>query len=165
VSTQIRHSGPTPVLTRSRPRLVAPSGLDLLSKATVTSVTSTTATPRVTITGATPPATIYYVIGPTAGWAPPTGAEVVAGQLSGGGAATSDGSEASPVVTTDPFTFASPATGLTASTNYTIAFVWYDATTYSNVAVSDSFATSPAGGATFSRWYYDMLIGQQMIGA
>jgi hypothetical protein len=144
--------GGKPADIRSHPRLSAPAGLDLLSKPTVTGVTATTATPRVTITGPTPAATIYYVIGPTSGWAPPTAAEVVAGHLSGGGAATASGSEASPIVTTDPFTFASAASGLTASTNYTIAFVWYDGSSgYSNVAISDSFATSAAGTAIYFR--------------
>jgi hypothetical protein len=151
VSGQPRYSGPKPTLTRSRPRFVAPAGLDLLSKATVSSITATTAVPNVTLTGPTPAATIYYVIGTTSGWAPPTGAQVVAGLLAAGGAATASGSQAAPLVTTDPITFSSAATGLTASTNYTIAFVWYDGSTYSNVAVSASFATSAAGSVIYFR--------------
>lgn len=94
--------------------------------------------------GAAPPPRIYFVIGPDAGWSDPTGAEVVAGQLSGGGAATAFDDEESPLVTTAPFTFTSPATGLTAGTAYRIAFVWFDGTDYSNVAVGSFSTTSGA---------------------
>ena len=69
---------------------------------------------------------IYYVIGPNAGWSTPSAAEVMAGQLSGGSPATASGSELSPTITTDPFTFAADATGLTAGTDYRVAYVWSD---------------------------------------
>ena len=70
---------------------------------------------------------IYYVIGPNSGWSTPTAAEVMAGQLSGGSPATASGSELSPTITTDPFTFAADATGLTAGEDYRVAYVWSDA--------------------------------------
>lgn len=83
-------------------------------------------------------AQLTYVIGPAAGWTNPSAAEVKAGQIAGGGAATADGSEAAPS-TDQTFTFASPATGLTNGTAYKIAFVWSDGTDDSNVAVSGDF--------------------------
>jgi hypothetical protein len=70
--------------------------------------------------------TIYYVIGPDAGWVNPTAAEIMAGQLAGGAPATSSGSEVSPSVTAAPFTFSADATGLSASTAYRVAYVWSD---------------------------------------
>jgi hypothetical protein len=91
---------------------------------------------------------LYYVIGPSAGWSDPSASEIKAGQLSGGGAATADGYETAPTVTTAPFTFGAAATGLTPSTNYKIAFVWSDGTNDSNVAVSGDFTTDADGHAT-----------------
>lgn len=70
---------------------------------------------------------LYYVIGPNSGWVTPTPAEIMAGQLSGGSPATASGSELSPTITTDPFTFAADATGLTAGEDYRVAYVWSDA--------------------------------------
>ena len=87
-------------------------------------------------------ARIYYVIGPNAGWLDPSAAQIKAGLLGGGGGATAAGSEVSPVVTTNPFTFAAAATGLSAGTQYKIAFVWSDSTADSNVAVSSMFLTT-----------------------
>lgn len=87
-------------------------------------------------------ARIYYVIGPNAGWSDPSAAQIKAGQLGGGGGATAAGSEVSPVVTTNPFTFSAAATGLSSGTQYKIAFVWSDSTTDSNVAVSSTFQTT-----------------------
>ena len=95
--------------------------------------------------GTSVPPRIYWVIGPSAGWTDPSGAEVVAGTLAGGAGPTDFGDEVSPTVTTSPFTFTSDATGLTASTAYKIAFVWFNGANYSNVAVG-SFTTSASGG-------------------
>ena len=69
---------------------------------------------------------IYYVIGPNAGWATPTDAEVRAGKLAGGATPTAAGSEVSPTVTTAPFTLSADATGLLAGTDYRVAYVWSD---------------------------------------
>jgi hypothetical protein len=82
---------------------------------------------------------LYYVIGPSSGWADPTAAEIKLGQLSGGGAATAAGNVAAPTSSTT-YDFAA-ATGLTAGTSYRVAFVWSDSTSDSNVNVSDAFAT------------------------
>lgn len=91
-----------------------------------------------------PPAPrLYYVIGPTSGWTDPTPAEVKAGTLAGGAAATASGSESGPL-TSQTVTFIQAATGLTSATNYNIALVQYNDTTYSNVAVG-SFATTGGG--------------------
>jgi hypothetical protein len=87
---------------------------------------------------------LYYVIGASAGWTDPTAAEIKAGQLSGGGAATESGNEDSPTSSTT-YDFLADATGLTASTAYKIAFVWSDGTNDSNVDVG-SFTTGSAGG-------------------
>jgi hypothetical protein len=90
---------------------------------------------------------LYYVIGPSSGWSDPTEAEIKAGQLSGGGAATASGNEAAPT-TSQTFDFTSDATGLTGGTSYKIAFVWSDGTNDSNVAVSDAFVDGGAGTHT-----------------
>jgi hypothetical protein len=95
-------------------------------------------------------ATLYYVIGPSAGWTNPTAANVIAGQLAGGGAATAKGYEPAPLVTTSPFTFANTATGLTAGTVYKVALVWSDGIGVSNVEVSADFTTT-SGDVQFRR--------------
>jgi len=87
-------------------------------------------------------AQIYFVIGPTAGWATPTPTEIKAGQLSGGGGATKSGNETSPV-TSQTYTFSAAVIGLTSATGYTIAFVWSDGSNNSNVA-EGSFTTQTA---------------------
>lgn len=89
-------------------------------------------------------ALIHYVIGAAAGWSAPTAAEVVAGTLAGGAGAAAFGSETSPSVTTDPFTFTTSATGLSGSTAYRIAFAWTDGSEFSNVVVSSEFTTLEA---------------------
>lgn len=86
-------------------------------------------------------ATLYYVIGPSSGWSDPTAANVKAGQLAGGGAATASGNETAPT-TDQTFTFTTPASGLTADTAYKIAFVWSDGSSDSTVEVGGPFYTS-----------------------
>ena len=93
--------------------------------------------------------TTYYVVGPSSGWSDPTATEIKAGQLSGGGAATASGSEAS-LGSSGTHTFASPASGLSANTLYKTAYVVSDGTTNSSVAVSaawQSVTIAPANGA------------------
>lgn len=89
----------------------------------------------------TPTPKLYYVIYPAAE-SDPSAAQIKAGQKSNGSAAVAAGNEDAPA-TSQTYTFASPATGLTASTNYKIAFVWSDSVDDSNVAVG-SFATASA---------------------
>lgn len=89
-------------------------------------------------------ASLYYVVGPSSGWSDPSAAEVKAGQLAGGGAATASGSEASPE-TSQTFTFAAAATGLTPATAYRVAIVWSNGGSNSNVAVSGEWSTTSAG--------------------
>ena len=96
--------------------------------------------------GASSAGTLYAVIGPNAGWTDPTAAEIKAGQLSGGGAATWAGSTTAPTVTTAPFDWPSDATGLSASTSYRIAFIWSDGSSDSNIAVGTF--TSSTGTVT-----------------
>ena len=86
---------------------------------------------------------LYWVIGLDTGWVTPTDAQIVAGT-----GYTAAGSENAPFVTTAPFTFAADATGLAAATDYRIAFVWFDGTTYSLVEQSAAFTTSAAAGGT-----------------
>ncbi|MBP8102113.1 MAG: hypothetical protein KAY54_09535, partial [Burkholderiaceae bacterium] len=69
--------------------------------------------------------TLYIVIGPSSGWTDPTTAEIAAGQLSGGGAATWDNGGAA---WTGSGQFAD-ATGLAASTSYKAAACVYDSGT------------------------------------
>jgi hypothetical protein len=97
--------------------------------------------------GVTP--TLYYVIGPSSGWSDPSVAEIKAGQLAGGGAATAAGDEDAPTGSTT-YDFA-PATGLTAGTAYRVAFVWSDGTNDSNVAVSSPFSTTATFLAAWAR--------------
>ena len=86
---------------------------------------------------------LYWVIGEDGTWpGTPTPTEVKAGQLSGGGAAVDSGSETSPTITTDPFDFATDATGLTAATDYRIAYVWSDGVDNSTVVVSGVLTTA-----------------------
>ena len=85
---------------------------------------------------------LYYVVGPDAGWATPTAAQVVAGLLSGGGAATAAGSQDSPTVTTAGQVLASNAAGLTPGVSYRAAVVWWDGASASAVAVSGVFMTA-----------------------
>ena len=84
---------------------------------------------------------LYYVVGPDAGWATPTAAQVVAGLLSGGGAAVAAGSQDSPTLTTAGFVFTPDAAGLTPGVSYRAAAVWWDGASASAVAVSGVFAT------------------------
>ena len=114
------------------------------SGATVQSITSTGATPKCTITrsGSVPVGTLYYVIYPD-GFSAPSAAQIIAGQDSTGAAATASGSEACRTTTGDQV-FESPATGLTPSTAYRIAFVASDGVTPSAVAVSASAFTTTA---------------------
>jgi len=96
--------------------------------------------------GDAPVATVYAVIGPDAGWSDPTAAEVIAGTLAGGGAATWAGNYPAPTVD-GTYDWPSAATGLTASTAYRIAIVWSDGNTPSNVAVG-SFSSASSGAAS-----------------
>lgn len=114
------------------------------SAATVQSITSTGATPKCTITrtGSSPAGTLYYVIYPD-GLSAPSAAQVIAGQDSTGSAATASGNEACRTTNGDQV-FASPASGLTPSTAYRIAFVASDGTTDSAVAASASEFTTSA---------------------
>lgn len=91
-------------------------------------------------------ATLYYVIGPSSGWSTPSVAEVKAGQLAGGGAATASGSTTAPT-TTGTFDWPTLASGLSASTAYKIAFVWSDGATDVGPEVSPSAFTTTGGGA------------------
>jgi len=101
----------------------------------------------------------YYVVGPASGWVDPTKAEILAGHLSGGGAATASGNQPS-VTSTSLETFAVDASGLTASTSYKTAYYWADGTHDSNVAVTASWNTT-AGSASFAAaLWYQMTIGR-----
>jgi hypothetical protein len=93
--------------------------------------------------GASSPPKLYWVV-QAAAVADPSGAQVVAGLDGSGAAAVDAGEEDAPTITTAPFTFTTPATGLSPGTNYEIAFVWYDGTNYSNVAVGSFTTTSAA---------------------
>lgn len=84
--------------------------------------------------------TTYYVVGPSSGWSDPTATEIKAGQLSGGGAATASGSEAS-LGASGTHTFATPASGLSANTLYKTAYVASDGTTNSNIVVSGDWGS------------------------
>jgi hypothetical protein len=107
------------------------------------------------LTGGPAVPAIYYVIGPAAGWVDPTDDEVVAGQLSGGGTATAQGSQASATSTTT-VDFALDAFGLTPGGSYKIAYVWWDGVApiappdSSNVQVSAAFTM--LGGNRFKVW-------------
>ncbi len=81
---------------------------------------------------------LYAVIGPSIGWTDPTHAEIVAGTLAGGGAATWSGNVAAPPTTTT-FDWPTDATGLTPGVFYRGALVWSDGTTTSNVEVTDAW--------------------------
>lgn len=120
------------------------------SAATVQSITSTGATPKCTITrtGSSPAGTLYYVIYPD-GLSAPSAAQVIAGQDSTGSAATASGNEACRTTNGDQV-FASPASGLTPSTAYRIAFVASDGVTPSSVAVSASAFTTSAAAITLT---------------
>ena len=87
-------------------------------------------------------ARLYWVV-QAAAVADPSAAQIVGGLDGSGAAAVDAGDEEAPSVTTNPFTFTTPATGLTAGTSYEIAFVWYDGANYSNVVVG-SFSTTAA---------------------
>lgn len=86
-------------------------------------------------------ATLYYVIGPAAGWSDPSASQVKAGQLAGGSAATATGSETART-TTGEQVFGSAASGLSQNTSYRVAFVWSNGSTDSSVVVSEPFATA-----------------------
>lgn len=83
--------------------------------------------------------TLYYVIYPSAKSAP-SAAQIKAGNDVDDGPAAASGSEISPT-TSQTYTFASAATGLSEGTSYRIAFVWSDGSDDSNVAVSDPWST------------------------
>ena len=92
-------------------------------------------------------ANIYYVVGPSGGWATPTPAEIIAGQLFGGASAVASGNELAPLISTNEFAFSTPATGLAASTAYRIAYVWSDGVYNSEVVVSAPFTTEAASSS------------------
>jgi hypothetical protein len=85
--------------------------------------------------GGAPAPRLYFVVHPTSTWSLPTGAQIVAGQIGTGAAALSAGNELAPT-TTGLDILATLATGLTVGVSYTGAMVWYDGTTYSNVATN-----------------------------
>lgn len=92
-----------------------------------------------------PPPRIYWIIDDSSGWSDPTGAQIVAGNNASNAAAQASGDVESPTTTTADVVLANPATGLTASTAYKAAAVWYDGTDYSDVVVSAEFTTTAAG--------------------
>lgn len=92
--------------------------------------------------------TLYIVVGPSSGWTDPTTAEIAAGQLAGGGAATWDNGGSA---WTGSGQFAD-ATGLAASTSYKAAACVYDSgtSTYSNVVVSGAWSTTGSSSAALA---------------
>ena len=92
------------------------------------------------LTLALAPARLYAVIYPAAA-SDPTAAEIKAGHQSGGSAATWAGNELAPTTSTT-YDWTTPATGLSSSTSYKIAFVWSYGSENSNVAVSTSWSTT-----------------------
>jgi hypothetical protein len=91
--------------------------------------------------------TLYWVVYPSADSAP-SAAQIKAGQKQSGAAANAAGNETSPTDTTNPFTFAQDATGLTAGTSYKTSYVWSDGTNDSTVVTSDAWVTLSAGTTT-----------------
>lgn len=87
---------------------------------------------------------VYAVIGPDSGWTDPTAAEVIAGRLAGGGAATWAGNYIAPSAD-GTYDWPSVATGLAAGTTYRVAVVWTDGVTTSNVGVGSFTTTAGAG--------------------
>ena len=87
-------------------------------------------------------ATLYYVIYPATFGPEPTAAQVKAGQNPSGAAATASGSETA--LTADGTqTWATLASGLTAGTDYKIAFVWTDTGVDSSVVVGTFSSAAP----------------------
>lgn len=84
-------------------------------------------------------ANLFYVIYPSA-LSDPSASQIATGWP---GSATASGSQTSPTVSGDVI-FAA-AMGLSPSTSYKVAFVWYDGTNYSNVSVSSVFTTASSG--------------------
>lgn len=91
---------------------------------------------------------VYAVIYPAA-LSAPTAAQVFAGQNVNGVSATWAGSNPAPS-SSQTLDWLVLASGLSSGTSYRVAFVWYDGTWYSNVAVSASFTTT-AGGSQYFR--------------
>jgi len=93
-------------------------------------------------------ATLYYVIYPAAHGVP-TAAQVLAGQGPTGAAATASGTETANSSAGEQV-FATPASGLSGSTAYRIAFVWTDGTNTSEVATSDAWWTGASAGSSIN---------------
>src|SRR5574337_672207 len=85
--------------------------------------------------------TLYWVVYADGGGTP-SGAQIVAGQDSTGSAALASGSEA--YTSAGTYDEATAITSLSASTAYRVAWVAYDGTSYSAVAVSAAITTSAA---------------------
>lgn len=101
--------------------------------------------------------TIYVVVGPASGWTDPSAAEVKAGQLAGGGAATWADSTADPGGTGTINWPGGNTTGLTPGASYRTAYVVSDGATDRPVSVSDVWAAaasvalaSTGGAGTFA---------------
>jgi hypothetical protein len=136
-------------------RASAPPTTPVLSAAAVVDITSTSATPRVTLTGGVPAdGDLYAVIYPAALGSSITPGQVVLGVDPTGSAATWASDSPGVSLTTGVLTYASPAGPLTPGLSYRVAFAWTDAgSSYSNVAVSAPFTTRAVGAATLSTGY------------
>ena len=101
---------------------------------------------------------LYYVIYPS-NLSAPTNAQIVAGKDTNNNNAVASGTAADPGA--DGTVSFAPASGLTPTTSYRVAVVWYDGTNYSNVVVSDHWSTL-AAGTRLKRWDGSAWISAEM---
>lgn len=104
---------------------------------------------------------IYYVIYPS-NLAAPSAAQIKAGQDVTGAFATAHGNETLPSGD-QTYTFATPATGLTPSTSYKVAFVWSDGTLNSAVSVSAAWVTPYTSLMAAKESEADLLTGTGVV--
>lgn len=147
------------VFTDPSSDVASASGDDLAASACYAVVSSGTASADATVTATLSAAqtggsplirlreidTYLYWVVYTAEKGAPSATQVKAGTDVNDDAAVDSGSELAPTTTTDPFTFASGATGLSPATQYKVAVVWSDGTDDSSVAVSAAWATNNEG--------------------
>lgn len=117
--------------------LINTGGAPVVSSPTPSGTLGTSTTATVGATTDTVSGTLFWVVGPDGAVGTPTGAQIEAGQYSGGGAAAFSGSEA--IVDTSPD---DAVTGLTANTIYDYALV-QETSGYSNV-LTGTFTTATA---------------------
>jgi copper(I)-binding protein len=118
---------------------------------TLTGASSTSSAGTIVVIGDEATTTLYWVVY-LSSESEPSAAQIKAGHRADNSDAVAAGSEASPTTTTDPFTFAQDATGLTPGISYKTSYVWSDGSIDRPVVTTSAWTTESVGQNVRVHW-------------